>query len=187
MTDDVGVITGDLTVRTVRRTDGLVAVTVQYAGADEWYTLTGSPAPALRLGSGVVPRSRPRRGRARRRSRHTARRSHVIIMAGWPDEWPRHADIHIVRRAHCTTDRASPPSRRWGHGLPRYWIRDRTTQADDPAGDTGPHRRRARRSAVDLAIPLMMSPVFREGLRAQFSPRCPVRTTIRPSAKRRGA
>ncbi|MEV0472335.1 hypothetical protein [Streptomyces prunicolor] len=46
MTDDVGVITGDLTVRTVRRTDHLVTVTVQYTGADEWYTLTGSPAPA---------------------------------------------------------------------------------------------------------------------------------------------
>nr|WP_019070619.1 hypothetical protein [Streptomyces hokutonensis] len=43
MTDDVGAITGDLTVRTVRRTDHLVAVTVQYTGADEWYALTGSP------------------------------------------------------------------------------------------------------------------------------------------------
>ncbi|MFI9256034.1 hypothetical protein [Streptomyces sp. NPDC053069] len=46
MTDDVGVITGDLTVRTTPGPDGHTAhVTVQYTGADEWYTLTGSPTP----------------------------------------------------------------------------------------------------------------------------------------------
>ncbi|MFE0462550.1 hypothetical protein ACFW1A_25175 [Kitasatospora sp. NPDC058965] len=45
MTDEVGVITGDLTVRTTRRSDGLVDVALQYTGADEWYTLTGSPHP----------------------------------------------------------------------------------------------------------------------------------------------
>ncbi|WP_329460981.1 hypothetical protein [Streptomyces sp. NBC_01431] len=44
MTDDVGVITGDLTVRTTRQADNRVAIAVQYSGADEWYTLTGSPA-----------------------------------------------------------------------------------------------------------------------------------------------
>ncbi|OIJ88139.1 hypothetical protein BIV25_37145 [Streptomyces sp. MUSC 14] len=45
MTDDVGVITGDLTVRTVLGADGRTAhVTVQYTGAEEWYALTGSPA-----------------------------------------------------------------------------------------------------------------------------------------------
>ncbi|MFE9404728.1 hypothetical protein ACFYNY_23655 [Streptomyces sp. NPDC006530] len=43
MTDEVGVITGDLTVRTTRQADNRVAITVQYTGADEWYTLTGSP------------------------------------------------------------------------------------------------------------------------------------------------
>ncbi|MEU6053153.1 hypothetical protein ABZ829_22310 [Streptomyces xanthochromogenes] len=43
MTDEVGVITGDLTVRTTRQADHRVAVAVQYTGADEWYTLTGSP------------------------------------------------------------------------------------------------------------------------------------------------
>ncbi|MER5564440.1 hypothetical protein ACFXPM_36445 [Streptomyces sp. NPDC059095] len=43
MTDEVGVITGDLTIRTTRRADHHVAVTIQYTGADEWYTLTGSP------------------------------------------------------------------------------------------------------------------------------------------------
>lgn len=44
MTVEVGVITGDLTVRTTRRTDGMVDVAVQYTGADEWYALQGSPA-----------------------------------------------------------------------------------------------------------------------------------------------
>ncbi|MFE9559200.1 hypothetical protein ACFYMW_39635 [Streptomyces sp. NPDC006692] len=42
MTVEVGVITGDLAVQTTCRPDHLVAV--QYIGADEWYTLTGSPA-----------------------------------------------------------------------------------------------------------------------------------------------
>ncbi|MER7131321.1 hypothetical protein [Streptosporangium saharense] len=44
MTDEVGVVTGDLTV--VTEADGDAArVTVQYTGADEWYVLTGSPIP----------------------------------------------------------------------------------------------------------------------------------------------
>jgi hypothetical protein len=43
MTDEVGVITGDLTIQTTRRANKLVDVHVQYTGADEWYTLTGSP------------------------------------------------------------------------------------------------------------------------------------------------
>ncbi|MFF4160059.1 hypothetical protein [Streptomyces sp. NPDC001678] len=43
MTDDVGVVTGDLTVVTARRPDGLVDVRVQYTGAEEWYALTGGP------------------------------------------------------------------------------------------------------------------------------------------------
>lgn len=46
MTVEVGVITGDLTVHTERRTDGPVEVRVQYTGADEWYTLQGSLARA---------------------------------------------------------------------------------------------------------------------------------------------
>ncbi|MER5357187.1 hypothetical protein [Streptomyces sp. NPDC002785] len=45
MTDEVGVITGDLTVATSPLSDGRAAVLVQYTDADEWYTLTGSPAP----------------------------------------------------------------------------------------------------------------------------------------------
>ncbi|MEV8530136.1 hypothetical protein AB0451_39695 [Streptomyces sp. NPDC052000] len=43
MTDEVGVITGDLTIQTTRQPDHLVTIAIQYTGADEWYTLTGSP------------------------------------------------------------------------------------------------------------------------------------------------
>ena len=40
MTDEVGVVTGDLTLRTVL--EGATAQTsVQYKGADEWYKITG--------------------------------------------------------------------------------------------------------------------------------------------------
>lgn len=46
MTDEVGVITGDLTVRTTLfETEDQVRIEVQYIDADEWYTLTGSPVP----------------------------------------------------------------------------------------------------------------------------------------------
>ena len=44
MTDEVGVITGDLTVRT-GYADGRVTVRVQYKDADEWYAVTGGSAP----------------------------------------------------------------------------------------------------------------------------------------------
>ncbi|MCM4077446.1 hypothetical protein [Paractinoplanes hotanensis] len=44
MTDEVGVVTGDLTLRT--EVDGFdVTVRVQYKDADEWYTVTGAKAP----------------------------------------------------------------------------------------------------------------------------------------------
>ncbi|GII89721.1 hypothetical protein Ssi03_77110 [Sphaerisporangium siamense] len=42
MTDEVGVVTGDLTVATEVRGDQ-ATITVQYTGAEEWYTVTGSP------------------------------------------------------------------------------------------------------------------------------------------------
>ena len=41
MTDDVGVITGDLELRTTL-TDKAVKVEVRYEGADEWYRLSAS-------------------------------------------------------------------------------------------------------------------------------------------------
>jgi len=43
MTDEVGVVTGDLTLSTVLD-DGTAVVKVQYKGADEWYTVTGGKA-----------------------------------------------------------------------------------------------------------------------------------------------
>lgn len=42
MTDEAGAITGELEVET-RVEDGGVAVRARYAGADEWYAVTGSP------------------------------------------------------------------------------------------------------------------------------------------------
>lgn len=43
MTDEVGVVTGDLTLRT-EFANGEAALKVQYKGADEWYTVTGAKA-----------------------------------------------------------------------------------------------------------------------------------------------
>ncbi|MFF4590458.1 hypothetical protein [Streptomyces sp. NPDC001388] len=45
MTDEVGVITGDLTIATRLLPDGSAGIAIQYTDADEWYTLTGSPVP----------------------------------------------------------------------------------------------------------------------------------------------
>jgi hypothetical protein len=45
MTDEVGVITGELTLRT-EFDAGQVTVRVQYKDADEWYTVTGGRTPA---------------------------------------------------------------------------------------------------------------------------------------------
>ena len=42
MTDDVGVVTGELELRTACDERGALAVAVRYAGADEWYTVTGA-------------------------------------------------------------------------------------------------------------------------------------------------
>ena len=44
MTDEVGAVTGDLTLRT-EVTDGVVVHHVQYKDADEWYVVTGSQRP----------------------------------------------------------------------------------------------------------------------------------------------
>jgi hypothetical protein len=43
MTDEVGVITGDLTLRT-DYAGGKVTVNVQYKDAEEWYVVTGGKA-----------------------------------------------------------------------------------------------------------------------------------------------
>ncbi len=44
MTDEVGVVTGDLTLRTELDDAGAVVVRVQYRQAAEWYTVTGAKA-----------------------------------------------------------------------------------------------------------------------------------------------
>ena len=44
MTDEVGVVTGDLELRTTVDEGGRLRLAVRYAGAAEWYTLTGSGA-----------------------------------------------------------------------------------------------------------------------------------------------
>ncbi|WP_229400796.1 hypothetical protein [Micromonospora okii] len=44
MTDEVGVVTGELTLRT-EYADGRVTLRVQYREADEWYVVTGGSAP----------------------------------------------------------------------------------------------------------------------------------------------
>jgi hypothetical protein len=44
MTDEVGVVTGDLTVRTEVDDARNVVVEVQYKDADEWYAVTGAKA-----------------------------------------------------------------------------------------------------------------------------------------------
>ena len=44
MTDEVGVVTGELTLRS-EAADGQVVLTVQYKDAEEWYAVTGGRAP----------------------------------------------------------------------------------------------------------------------------------------------
>ncbi|MCX4775479.1 hypothetical protein [Streptomyces sp. NBC_01264] len=45
ITDEVGAITGDVSVTTEAGPNGTVQVRIQYTGAEESYTLTGSPTP----------------------------------------------------------------------------------------------------------------------------------------------
>jgi hypothetical protein len=42
MTDEVGVVTGDLTLESSPGADGSFVVKVQYKDADEWYGVTGA-------------------------------------------------------------------------------------------------------------------------------------------------
>lgn len=45
MTDEVGVVTGDLTLQS-EIADGVYVLKVQYKDADEWYTVTGATTKA---------------------------------------------------------------------------------------------------------------------------------------------
>lgn len=51
MTKEVGAITGDLEVATRPIDNGTIEVTVRYAGAEEWYTVEGSPIESGNAGS----------------------------------------------------------------------------------------------------------------------------------------
>ncbi|ACU40706.1 hypothetical protein KCV87_21420 [Actinosynnema pretiosum subsp. pretiosum] len=51
MTDEVGVVTGDLELRTTVGADGKFKAEVRYEGADEWYGVTGGSV------AGVDPKS----------------------------------------------------------------------------------------------------------------------------------
>lgn len=44
LTEEVGVVTGDLTVHTTFA-DREARVAVQYSGASDWFTMSGSPVP----------------------------------------------------------------------------------------------------------------------------------------------
>lgn len=65
MTDEVGVITGDLTIATSLLPVRRAGIRIQYTDADEWYTLTGSPVPLPPGGLAALHRdilARVRRG-----------------------------------------------------------------------------------------------------------------------------
>lgn len=44
LTDEAGAVTGDMTVHTTWA-DGEARVAVQYSGASDWFTMSGSPVP----------------------------------------------------------------------------------------------------------------------------------------------
>ncbi|MDP9475738.1 MAG: hypothetical protein M3R38_08625 [Actinomycetota bacterium] len=54
MTKEAGAVTGDLEV-TMRAGSGDLGVLVRYAGADEWYTVEGSPIALLRSSGSSDP------------------------------------------------------------------------------------------------------------------------------------
>jgi hypothetical protein len=54
MTEEVGAVTGELEVATRPLAPEDITVTVRYAGADEWYTVEGSPIE-LGKASGLPP------------------------------------------------------------------------------------------------------------------------------------
>lgn len=44
LTDEVGIIRGDLTIHTTW-SEGQAQIAVQFSGASDWFTMTGSPVP----------------------------------------------------------------------------------------------------------------------------------------------
>ena len=97
MTDEVGVITGDLTLRTELAADGQVTVRVQYRDAAEWYVVTG----------GRVTLDRPRRPGRRPRARGGAAGPPPGLTA------PRQVDWSSSRLRHSTSSGVATIVRSW--------------------------------------------------------------------------
>ncbi len=66
MTEEVGAVTGELEVATRAGAEG-IDVAVRYAGADEWYTVEGSPIGLGRTGDSSPAKLREVHGRIVRR------------------------------------------------------------------------------------------------------------------------
>ena len=58
MTEEVGAVTGELEVATRPLAAADIEVTVRYAGADEWYSVKGSPIELDKAGSSPQPKLR---------------------------------------------------------------------------------------------------------------------------------
>jgi hypothetical protein len=56
MTEEVGAVTGDLEVATRPLTEEGIEVTIRYVGAEEWYTVEGSPIELDNSGSLTPPK-----------------------------------------------------------------------------------------------------------------------------------
>lgn len=54
MTDEVGTITGELTLEPKIGSDGTVRLRAQYKGAEEWYTVTGAQIKVPDPGDGAA-------------------------------------------------------------------------------------------------------------------------------------
>ena len=50
MTKEVGAITGDLEIAMLPNAEGVIKVAVRYGGADEWYSVEGSPIEPGNIG-----------------------------------------------------------------------------------------------------------------------------------------
>ncbi|MGW2866160.1 transposase [Streptomyces sp. NPDC001205] len=101
MTDEVGVITGDLTLTTRLDDDGQAHFAVQYTQADEWYTLTGSPRPLPPTASTpCTPAPWKPSARAARPKHQRPRRSSGSASAPWSWQLPHpHASRHPAMRS----------------------------------------------------------------------------------------